>query len=128
MPSAPTTASRTGSTATSPSAAPRGPAGTSRAAPCAFPQTAPGRYEADFPLDRYGPYLLHASLEKAVDDGKGGSRSATLAEGYGHVTNPYPREYLALEPDVPALRRVAEATGGSSTRTRRCRGTRRANR
>ena len=27
-------------------------------------QTAPGRYEADFPLDRYGSFLLHASLEK----------------------------------------------------------------
>ena len=35
-------------------------------------QTAPGRYEADFPLDRYGSFLLHASLEKGVDDGKGG--------------------------------------------------------
>jgi len=77
-----------------------------------LPQTAPGRYEVEFPLDRYGPYLLHASLEKSVDDGKGGSRAATIAEGYGHVTNPYPREYLALEPDVKSLRRVAEATGG----------------
>ena len=36
-----------------------------------MPQTAPGRYEADFPLDRYGSFLLHASLEKAVDDGHG---------------------------------------------------------
>ncbi len=78
-----------------------------------LPQTAPGRYEVEFPLDRYGPYLLHATLEKSVDDGKGGaSHSATIAEGYGHVTNPYPREYLALEPDVASLRRVAEATGG----------------
>ncbi len=77
-----------------------------------LPQTAPGRYEAEFPLDRYGPFLLHASLEKQVADGKGGTRAATIAEGYGHVTNPYPREYLALEPDVASLRRVAEATGG----------------
>jgi hypothetical protein len=69
----------------------------------------------EFPLDRYGPYLLHASLEKSVDDGSGAgksSHSATIAEGYGHVTNPYPREYLALEPDVASLKRVAEATGG----------------
>jgi uncharacterized membrane protein len=77
-----------------------------------LPQTAPGRYEAEFPLDRYGPFLLHASLEKQVADGKGNTRAATIAEGYGHVTNPYPREYLALEPDVASLRRVAEATGG----------------
>ncbi len=77
-----------------------------------LPQTAPGRYEAEFPLDRYGPYLLHAVLERAVDDGKGASRSVVVAEGYGHVTNPYPREYLALSPDVAALLRLAEATGG----------------
>ena len=77
-----------------------------------LPQTAPGRYEAEFPLDRYGPYVLHASLEKSVEDGQGRTHSAVLAEGFGHVTNPYPREYLALEPDTPALRRVAEATGG----------------
>ena len=77
-----------------------------------LPQTAPGRYEAEFPLDRYGPYLLHASLEKSVEDGKGTTHSATIAEGYAHVTNPYPREYLALEPDVASMRRVAEATGG----------------
>jgi hypothetical protein len=28
------------------------------------------------------------------------------------VTNPYPREYLALEPDLVSLSRVAELTGG----------------
>jgi Ca-activated chloride channel family protein len=78
-----------------------------------LPQTAPGRYEREFPLDRYGPYLLHASLEKAVEDGKGGTRSVSIAEGYAHITNPYPREYLAIEPDVASLRRVAEVTGGS---------------
>ncbi len=75
-------------------------------------QTAPGRYEADFPLDRYGSFLLHASLEKQVDDGKGGSRSAAVAESFGHVTNPYPREYLALAPDVTTLSRAAQVTGG----------------
>jgi uncharacterized membrane protein len=77
-------------------------------------QTAPGRYEADFPLDRYGAFLLRASLEKSVDDGKGGTRSASVAESFGHVTNPYPREYLALAPDVETLDRAAVATGGRS--------------
>lgn len=75
-------------------------------------QTAPGRYEVDFPLDRYGSFLLHAALEKSVDDGKGGVRSAAVAESFGHVTNPYPREYLALSPDTVTLARAAEVTGG----------------
>jgi Ca-activated chloride channel homolog len=77
-----------------------------------MPQTAPGRYEADFPLDRYGSFLLHASLEKQVDDGHGNFKPATVAESFGHVTNPYPREYLALAPDVATLTHAAEATGG----------------
>jgi Mg-chelatase subunit ChlD len=78
-----------------------------------MPQTAPGRYEADFPLDRYGSFLLHASLEKLIDDTHGNLKSATVAESFGHVTNPYPREYLALAPDVPTLARAASATGGA---------------
>lgn len=76
-------------------------------------QTAPGRYEADFPLDRYGSYLLHASLEKPTDDGKGGIRNVQVAESFGHVTNPYPREYLALAPDTVTLSRVAQVTGAA---------------
>jgi Mg-chelatase subunit ChlD len=75
-------------------------------------QTAPGRYESDFPLERFGSFLLHASLEKGVDDGKGGQKSVQVAESYGHVTNPYPREYLALAPDLVTLSRTAQITGG----------------
>jgi Ca-activated chloride channel family protein len=86
------------------------PGGETRKVP--MPQTAPGRYEADFPLDRYGSFLLHASLEKQVDDGHGNFKGATVAESFGHVTNPYPREYLALAPDVATLTHAAEATGG----------------
>jgi len=78
-----------------------------------MPQTAPGRYEADFPLDRYGSFLLHASLDKAVDDPQSKGKSATVAESFGHVTNPYPREYLALAPDVTTLTQAAVATGGA---------------
>ncbi len=73
-------------------------------------QTAPGRYEADFPLERYGSFLLHASLEKTIEDGKGQGRTAQIAESFGHVTNPYPREYLALAPDTVTLSRLAAAT------------------
>jgi hypothetical protein len=78
----------------------------------ALKQTAPGRYEADFPLDRYGAFSLHASLEKATEDAHGAEKSVTVAESFGHVTNPYPREYLALQPDLLLLSRVAEITGG----------------
>jgi Ca-activated chloride channel homolog len=87
------------------------PGGETRKEP--MPQTAPGRYEADFPLDRYGSFLMHASLEKPVDDGHGGMKAATVAESFGHVTNPYPREYLALAPDIATLTKAAEATGGA---------------
>lgn len=78
-------------------------------------QTAPGRYEADFPLDRFGSFTLHASLEKQVEDAKaaGGTKSVQVAESFGHVTNPYPREYLAFEPDLGTLERAARITGGA---------------
>ena len=77
-----------------------------------MPQTAPGRYEADFPLDRYGSFFLHAALNKPVDDRAAGAKTGTVAESFGHVTNPYPREYLALAPDVGTLAHAAAATGG----------------
>jgi hypothetical protein len=76
-------------------------------------QTAPGRYETDFPLERFGSFLLHASLEQGASDGKGGVKSVQVAESFGHVTNPYPREYLALAPDLVTLSRTALVTGGS---------------
>jgi len=89
-----------------------GPQPNGEARKVAMRQTAPGRYESDFPLERFGSFLLHASLEKSVDDGKGGVKSAQVAESFGHVTNPYPREYLALAPDLVTLSRTALVTGG----------------
>jgi Mg-chelatase subunit ChlD len=86
-------------------------AGDTRKVP--MPQTAPGRYEAEFPLDKYGSFLLHASLEKPVDDPAHPGKTVTVAESFGHVTNPYPREYLALAPDVTTLLHAATATGGA---------------
>jgi hypothetical protein len=81
----------------------------------AMRQTAPGRYESDFPLDRYGAFLLHATLEKPeAGDGK---KATPVAEGFGHVTNPYPREYLALEPNLAVLAQAAEVTGGATDAT-----------
>ena len=90
----------------------KGPQPTNEVKKVSMKQTAPGRYELDFPLDRYGSFLLHASLEKSIEDGKGGFKSVTVAESYGHVTNPYPREYLALAPDTATLAQAAAVTGG----------------
>jgi hypothetical protein len=67
-------------------------------------QTAPGRYEARFPLEQYGSFVLTAVHER---DGR------TVAESSARLSNPYPREYSALEPDVALLERAAALTGGS---------------
>lgn len=76
-------------------------------------QTAPGRYEANFPMDHFGSFLLHASLDEAIDDAKGNAKTATVAESFGHVTNPYPREYLAIAPDVATLEHAVRVAGGA---------------
>jgi Ca-activated chloride channel homolog len=84
----------------------------------AMRQVAPGRYESDMPLPKFGSYLLHAVLEKpaagsAAFDKRGEStKSVQVAESFGHITNPYPREYLALDPNVAALAEVSTVTQG----------------
>jgi hypothetical protein len=72
-------------------------------------QTAPGRYEANFPLDQYGSFLLRAEHAKASENGE----LKPLATSYGHVTNPYPREYASFDPDLERLARATLAGGGS---------------
>lgn len=72
-------------------------------------QTAPGRYEATFPLDQYGSFLLRAEHAKAAENGE----LKPLAMSYGHVTNPYPREYASFDADLDRLTRAALAGGGS---------------
>jgi uncharacterized membrane protein len=72
-------------------------------------QTAPGRYEAEMPMDKYGSFLLKAEHVREQPDGT----SKVVAVSYGHVSNPYPREYASFEPDREALARVALATGGA---------------
>ena len=74
----------------------------------AMRQTAPGRYEADFAMARYGSFLLHAALEKPVDDGKGGQKSVQVAESYGHIQNPYPREYAVFAADTETLKKATD--------------------
>jgi hypothetical protein len=72
-------------------------------------QTAPGRYEATFPLDQYGSFLLRAEHAKPAENGE----LKPLAMSYGHVTNPYPREYASFDPDLDRLARATLAGGGS---------------
>jgi len=67
-------------------------------------QTAPGRYEARLPLSEYGSFVLTAEHQR---DGR------TIAESHAQLNNPYPREYMTLEPDVALLERAARLTGGS---------------
>lgn len=66
-------------------------------------QTAPGRYEADFPVDRYGTFLLRAVHRRG---------GAVVAESVGSVALPYPAEYLRSTPDEEPLRQAAVVTGG----------------
>ncbi len=66
-------------------------------------QTAPGRYEARFPLDRYGAFVLEAVHAR---DGR------PIAESRAQLANPYPREYATVEPSDALLQRIAALTGG----------------
>lgn len=66
-------------------------------------QVAAGRYQADFPIERYGSFLLRAVHKR---DGK------TVAESLGSVALPYPREYLRTTPDEAPLRQAAVVTAG----------------
>jgi uncharacterized membrane protein len=80
-----------------------------RPRPMELRQTAPGRYEATLPLDKYGSFLLRA--EHLHEDKEGQLRQ--VAVSYGHVSNPYPREYASFEPDLGTLEKAALATGGA---------------
>jgi Ca-activated chloride channel homolog len=67
-------------------------------------QTAPGRYEARFPLEQYGSFVLTAEHER---------EGRTIAESSAQLVHPYPREYMTLEPDVALLERAVSLTRGS---------------
>jgi hypothetical protein len=71
-------------------------------------QTAPGRYEADFELDAYGSFLLKAEHHREAKDGT----LHNYAVSFGHVSNPYPREYASFEADRDKLAKAAKASGG----------------
>ena len=81
----------------------RGPQPGTREERLPMRQVAPGRYEVDAPLDRYGAFSLRAFHRR---DGR------VVAESRGQISNPYPREYAVLEPDVALLTAIAQATRG----------------
>lgn len=66
-------------------------------------QVAPGRYEARFPLDAYGSFVLAAEHRR---DGR------LVAESAAQLANPYPAEYRTFEPNEALLASVAELTNG----------------
>lgn len=71
-------------------------------------RTAPGRYEAELRLDEYGSFLLRAEHARIARDGG----LQPFASSFGHVSNPYPREYGRFEPDIELQQRAAAAAGG----------------
>ena len=73
-----------------------------------MPQTAAGRYTADFKIQKYGSYLLKAVHKR---DGK------TVAESTGAVALSYPLEYLRTTPDLDPLRHAARVSGGHDQAT-----------
>jgi hypothetical protein len=76
-------------------------------------QTAPGRYEATFPLDSYGSFSLKAEHLREQSDGS----MRQVAVSYGRASNPYPREYARFEPEPERLIKTAVATGGRENPT-----------
>jgi hypothetical protein len=81
----------------------RGPLPSTREDRVPMRQVAPGRYEAEVPMSRYGAFTLRAEHRR---DGR------VLAQSRGRVDNPYPREYAVLEPDLATLTALASATRG----------------
>lgn len=71
-------------------------------------QTAPGRYEARFPLDSFGSFVLTADHRR---------EDRAVAESATQLANPYPAEYRTLEPDEALLASAAELTGGEAEPT-----------
>jgi hypothetical protein len=69
-------------------------------------QTAAGRYEAEFPVDRFGTFILRAVHRRA---------GQVVAESVGAAALPYPAEYLRTTPDAEPLQQAATITGGLAT-------------
>jgi Ca-activated chloride channel homolog len=87
-----------------------GPAPKNDKVTIALQQIAPGRYEATTTLDQFGSFVIQGELVAA--------NGTPVAESFGHVSNPYPREYAAFEPDVVTMEKMALATNGQKDAAR----------
>ena len=72
--------------------------------PLPLRQTAPGLYEARFPLPDFGSFLLVASH-------RDGHRE--IAVSHAHISNPYPHEYDLTDPDISVLQRAVRIGHGA---------------
>jgi Ca-activated chloride channel family protein len=70
-----------------------------------FQQTAPGWYEARFPVGRAGTFLLRA--EHRDDEGR------VVGYSTASVASPYPAEYLTVEADLGILEQASRLTAGT---------------
>jgi Ca-activated chloride channel homolog len=75
----------------------------------AFRQVAPGRYEAELPLDQYGSFALTATHLREDQSGVLQKTAASFAR----FSNPYPREYARFEPDLSLLSELSLRTNGT---------------
>lgn len=75
---------------------------------------APGRYEAEVRLGRTGSFLLRAVHRSPSPHP--GTPGPVVAESWGTLSLPYPREYLALPPDDALLAQIAALTHGQLLR------------
>ena len=69
--------------------------------------TAPGRYEAEFTLDKFSDYRLKAQHDLIDAEGK----RHLLGQSKGQVSWSYPEEFARLDPDLEqlnALRKLAQ--------------------
>jgi Mg-chelatase subunit ChlD len=73
-----------------------------------MPQTAAGRYTADFKIPKYGSFLLKATHQR---NGK------IVAESLGAAALPYPLEYLRTTPDLEPLQHAARVSDGHDQAT-----------
>ncbi len=73
-----------------------------------FRQSAPGRYEAGFPMPEMGSYLLRIRQSRTGADGQ----DETVSDFTRAVTMSYQPEYRHLGLNEPLLRSLAESTGG----------------
>lgn len=78
-----------------------------------FHNVAPGLYQAQAPLARFGTYAVKAVHKRRLADGS----LAPAGVSFASVTRPYPEEFRDLTPRPEALDKWAQAGGGQVSPT-----------